>query len=340
MKKKLLPALVILVLIACGAAFWLYSRVYSSATGFKSEQKVVLLYNSNDIDALSESLLRDSIITSKSDFLFTAKLKKFKGSNCSGRYAIKKGTSNGQLVNKLRIQAQSPLQIRFGQESNMAELAGNLGRVLMHDSLTFLRGFEDEVANYSPEFSQVTFPCLFMPNTYEVYWNISPKAFVAKMHEVHKKFWTEERKSKAETLGYSPAQIVILASIVKKETGKVDEAPKIAGLYLNRLRIGMKLQSDPTSLFASGETDVQRVRDQIGIESDFNTYHTAGLPPGPIAFTEDVYIDAVLNAESHDYLYMCARPERNGYHNFSRTHEQHLTYARAYWKALDAAGIE
>jgi len=204
----------------------------------------------------------------------------------------------------------------------------------------FLALLQDSVYIRSFEFEEETILSLFIPNTYEFWWNTSATGLFDRMHEEYQKFWTEERKQKAAALGLSQKEVSTLASIVQAESQKSDERPRIAGVYINRLRMGMPLQADPTLVFAAGDFNIKRVTaKQMAIDSPYNTYKYTGLPPGPINLPDLNSLDAVLNAEKHDYLYFCAKADFSGYHSFAVGYNEHLSNARRYQQALNAANI-
>ena len=185
-------------------------------------------------------------------------------------------------------------------------------------------------------FDKRTIMSMFMPNTYQFYWNTTALAFLIKMHEIYSDFWNEERLGKAKAINMSQQEVSVLASIVEQELANYDEAQRIAGVYINRLKNGMLLQADPTLKFAVGDWSIRRVLDRHKeIDSPYNTYKYAGLPPGPICIPSVKAIEAVLNYEKHDYMFFCARPDYSGYHNFSKTSAQHGRYAREYHRWLN-----
>ena len=189
-------------------------------------------------------------------------------------------------------------------------------------------------------FTRETIPALFIPNTYEIYWNVSPERFMARMKQEYNRFWTEERRKKAEALGLTPVEVSTLASIVEEESAVADEYPTIAGLYLNRLKAGMPLQADPTVKFAAGDFALQRILDKhLAIDSPYNTYKYAGLPPGPIRIPSIRAIDAVLNPAHHRYFYMCAKEDFSGRHNFAATLAEHNRNANRYRAELNRRKI-
>jgi UPF0755 protein len=269
-----------------------------------------------------------------------ARMKKFSKVK-PGRYRITDGMSNRELVNMLRAGNQVPIDFTFNNIRTKEQLAGRVGARLEADSVRFLFLLNDAGFLSKYGMSPETVMTLFIPNTYELYWNTSEEQFFDRMAQEYKKFWTDDRKSKAAALGMKQSEIVILASIVEAEqTRYTDERPSIAGLYLNRLKKGMPLQSDPTVIYALGDFSIQRVlNSDLDIDSPYNTYKHTGLPPGPIRIPEAASIDAVLNYKKCDYLYMCAE-YGTGHHKFTSDYDQHLKNARDYQKALNSASIK
>ncbi|MFN3874900.1 MAG: endolytic transglycosylase MltG, partial [Flavobacteriales bacterium] len=257
-----------------------------------------------------------------------------------GRYRVHRGMSLRAIARMLHAGLQEPVRVTFSNVDHLHELAGRLGRALEPDSIAFLKAFLDPDLQRAAGLDEATMISLFLPNTYELWWTTAPERFIERMRQEHGAFWNADRRAKAQALSLTPAEVSTLASIVQAETVKMDDAPKIAGVYLNRLRIGMPLQADPTLKFALGADSVQRIlhRDKA-VDSPYNTYRHAGLPPGPINMPEPRFIDAVLNAAKHDYLYFCARDDLSGYSDFARTYEQHLVNARRYQKALNQRKI-
>jgi UPF0755 protein len=248
--------------------------------------------------------------------------------------------SMNALLNMLRSGEQEPVRVTFSNVDHLPELAGRISAALEPDSLTFLRAFKDPDLQKEVGLDETTMISLFIPNTYEFWWTTTPQQFIARMRKEHDAFWTGARLARARELGMSPVEVATLASIVQAETVRIDDAKRIAGVYRNRLRIGMPLQADPTLKFALGLADINRVLNaDKQVDSPYNTYRNTGLPPGPINMPEPRFIDAVLEAEKHDYLYFCARADLSGYSDFARNYEQHQVNARKYQRALDQRGI-
>ncbi|THH39440.1 endolytic transglycosylase MltG [Neolewinella litorea] len=259
----------------------------------------------------------------------------------SGRFDLQPGSSAITLLRKLRSGSQATVDVVLTTEREPMNVAAKVARFLEPDSLTFVRLFQDtqyiDSIGYTPE----TLQTLFIPNTYEMYWNATPREFVARMVKEHDRFWhANDRLKKAEAQGLSPAEVYTLASIVEKESLVASERPRIAGVYLNRLRIGMPLQADPTAVFATREFDVGRVLTRhTQFDSPYNTYRYAGLPPGPITMASVGSIDAVLNPEDHNYLYFCARGDGSGEHNFASTLAGHSRNIAIYVANLRERGL-
>jgi UPF0755 protein len=223
----------------------------------------------------------------------------------------------------------------------MEQMAKRLSAKLMIDSTTIADALTDNAFCHQLGYDTCTIACAFVPNTYEVYWNTSVEKLMQRMTNEHDKFWTSERKQKAATIGLTPNEVCTLASIIDEETANNDEKPMIAGMYLNRLHIGMPLQADPTVKFALKDFALKRIyHAHLEVESPYNTYKNAGLPPGPIKVASIRGIDAVLNRIAHNYLYMCAKEDFSGTHNFATTYQEHQANATRYAKALNQRGIK
>jgi len=253
-----------------------------------------------------------------------------------GKYLFKKGMNTNAIVNMLKAGNQKPVSVIFNNLRFMEELAGKVSKYIEPDSSTLLAYLSDTSVIIKMGFNPYSFHAMFIPNTYEMYWTTTPREFTDRMEAEYNRFWDKDRKAKAEALGLNPVEVITIASIVQEETIKEEEKPVIAGLYLNRIRKGMLLQADPTIRYALGDFSVKRILTKyLEIDSPYNTYKYAGLPPGPINFPEISSIDAVLNADRNKYLYMCAREDFSGYHNFARTLQEHVRNAKRYQQALN-----
>ena len=258
----------------------------------------------------------------------------------TGRYEAGSKTPILALYRKLRNGQQDPIQLTIPTSRTLEKLAGTLSKKIMLDSLTLANAFLDEDFCKKAGYNTATLPALFIPNTYEVYWDITAEALIHRMQKENDSFWNEEREEKAKALGMSHVEISTLASIVDEETANDAEKPAIAGLYLNRLHKGMLLQADPTVKFAVGDFSLRRITgEHLKKESPYNTYLNIGLPPGPIRIASIAGLDAVLNHQQHDYLYMCAKADFSGTHAFAANFNEHKKNARNYIRALNARNI-
>lgn len=259
----------------------------------------------------------------------------------TGRYEIGTGTGALMLFRHLRNGQQSPVRLTIPSVRTMDRLAEELSEKLMVSKEELMKTFEsnDSCAKYGVDTATVA--CLFIPDTYEVYWNTSVAKLMAKMKKGAEAFWNTDRMEKARKLELTPEQVITLASIIDEETANNAEKPMIAGMYYNRYRQGMPLQADPTVKFAMKDFEIKRIYNKmLQVDSPYNTYRKEGLPPGPIRIPSVAGIDAVLNLVHHDYLYMCAKEDFSGTHNFAKTYQEHLQNAARYSKALNDRGIE
>ncbi len=258
----------------------------------------------------------------------------------AGRYDVGSGQSALTVLRSLRSHRQTAVRLNIPSVHTMNQLAGKLSRVLQADSATWSRAFADTALLRQHGLTPQTLPCVFLTQQYDVYWDVKPQALIARMVDESRKYWTGERRRQAEQQGLKPEDVVTLASIVDRETSAVKEMPRVAGMYLGRLRTGMRLQADPTVKFALGRFDLRRITfEHLECSSPYNTYRHAGLPPGPICLPSMSAVEAVLKAERHDYIFMCANPDFSGTHLFAKTYEEHLANAAAYARALDERGI-
>ena len=259
----------------------------------------------------------------------------------TGCYEIKAGESTYQILMRLRRGLQTPVRVVVPEVRTMEAMAGVMGRRLMMDSAYMAGMLRDSsfLAQYGCDTATVA--ALFIPNTYEMYWNVGMEAFMGRMKREHDAFWDEGRRALADSLGMTATEVATLASIIDEETSVDAEKARIAGMYVNRLVEGMPLQADPTIKFALKNFSLRRIyRKQLFVDSPYNTYLNTGLPPGPIKVASIAGMDAVLNYERHNYLYMCAKEDFSGTHNFASTYAEHLSNARKYSQALNKRGIK
>ena len=259
----------------------------------------------------------------------------------TGRYAIAPKEGAVMVFRHLKNGQQSSMRLTLPEVRTMDRLAAALSNKLMLDSTTIADALHDSATCRKLGYDTCTIAAMFVPNTYDIYWNVSLEGFLERMKKEHDRFWQGEREDKAKAMGLTPEEVCTLASIIDEETANNAEKPMIAGMYINRLKQGMPLQADPTIKFALKQFELKRIYNKLlNTDSPYNTYRNEGLPPGPIKVASIKGIDAVLNHVRHDYLYMCAKEDFSGTHNFAHTYQEHLKNASKYTKALNARGIQ
>jgi UPF0755 protein len=324
--------LVIMVLVV----YKFYGRIFETNVSLDGEQALFYIPTGSDFEFVIDNLEKEGIIENRKSFRWVSVKKGYDLNVKPGRYKITNGISNNELVNMLRSGRQDPVMVVFNNVRTLDQLAGKVSRYLETDSVTlasYLSG-ADLVPKYGLE--PETFTTLFIPNTYEFFWTATPEDFTERMAKEYKKFWEGERDRKAGQMEMTRSEVVTLASIVDEETLFDDENPRVAGVYMNRLKKGIPLQADPTLKFALGDFTVKRIlNEDKKIDSPYNTYKYRGLPPGPISIPSVSAIDGVLNYEKHSYIYMCAKADFSGYHAFAKNLSQHNQNAREYQKELN-----
>ncbi|MFN0212747.1 MAG: endolytic transglycosylase MltG [Saprospiraceae bacterium] len=278
-------------------------------------------------------LKKNGVVTDEVNFRWLSEQMKYRKDKMrSGRFKIEPGWTNRELIQHLRTGEQAPVKVVLNNERLPEEIAGKVSRFIEADSFALLSKFRDITLLREIGYTEETLITAFIPNTYEMYWNTDPKAFINKMVKEHDAFWGKnDRRAKAAALGLNEKEVYTLASIVERETNANIEKATIAGVYLNRLRIGMKLQADPTSVFATRDFTTRRVTTwHTTYDSPYNTYVYKGLPPGPISMASIPSLDAVLNPEIHNYLYFCAKPDESGTHAFAETFAAHKINAERF----------
>lgn len=339
-KKFVAVFMIVFTIMASSFAFYFYQMLFTPNILVERESQLFTITPGATFEEVQDNLYNLGIVNDLVSFSFLAKLRDYDDYVKPGLYELKKDMSNLQAINLLRSGAQEPVKVTFTVARKIEELPEiiarhvhfseeDLARVMLSASVAKKYGFEPE-----------EFISMFVPNTYEVYWTITPEQFLDRMKKEYDRFWNEERLAKAEALGLTPKEVSTLASIVESEVSFIDEAPRVAGMYLNRLKLGMLLQADPTLKFALGDFAIRRVLNKDKeVESPYNTYKYAGLPPGPISLPTIPGLNAVLNAENHTYLYLCAKADFSGYHAFASNLTEHNKNARALHRALNKAGI-
>lgn len=343
MKKKLLIGLLALTGLLLAAGIILYQKYISGPAVPKGlTDYTVSIPTQSSFDEVVQLLRAKGLIEDEALFrLFAKRMAYVRDPMRPGRYELKPGWNLIQVIRHLRGGLQAPVKLVLTNERLPENVAAKAALFIEPDSAEIALLLQDEAMLASLGYTPETVMSLFIPNTYEFFWNTSAKGFLERMAKEHELFWSRQgRRDKAEALGLSPAEVYTLASIVEKETLVSSEKPRMAGVYLNRLRIGMRLQADPTSVFARRDFAAKRVTDyHTKFDSPYNTYRYAGLPPGPIAMASISSIDAVLNAENHDYLYFCAKGDGSGLHAFARTLDAHNRNAAIYRANLRARGL-
>ncbi len=342
--RKILITVVLLGLVAAGAfAYFIYNALFTPNTSFNNEEAYVFIPSDAGFADVTE--LVTPLIEDMDTFDAVAKRKKYDQNVKAGKYAIRKGMNNNEIINALRS-GNMPVKVSFNNQERLADLAGRIAEQIEADSVSLLEAMSSAEFLQSNDFDDDSAISLYIPNSYEFFWNTSAEDFRARMLKEYQRFWNDERKEKAKALGLDIKKVSALASIVQKETAKVDERPRVAGLYLNRIKSRMRLQADPTVIFAikhhtgNYDTIIKRVlyRD-LELDSPFNTYKYGGIPPGPITMPDISSIDAVLNAENHNYYYMVANVSNFGYHKFAQTIQQHNRNKSQYIRWINAQNI-
>ncbi len=338
--KKFIIALAVIIVIALGGTLIFYYLKYFGPNVTDNE-KYLYIRTDEGYDEVYKTIREQGIVKDSANFNWAAHNMKYTGNVKPGRYRLTAGMSNRKFINMLLAGNQEAVDLSFRGLRLKTQFAAFLAKKLEPDSAAFIRLLDS--ADYVKQFGFTTdnVYTVFMPDTYDIYWNTTPEKFFKRMYDHYKNFWTEERKQKAAAINLTPIQVSILASIVDGEALHDDEMPTIAGLYLNRLKKGQKLESDPTVIFAIGDFNIRRVlnRDK-SYNSPYNTYLHTGLPPGPVNMPSVNAVKAVLNYKPSNYIYMCAKEDFSGYHNFTDNLAQHMVNARKFQHALDQRNIK
>ncbi len=345
-KKKGKSISLFLFLVLAGAmavGYYFYRLVYGPVLEIKSETTAFYIESGWDQQEVFDAMLAMDIVKKPDALKWVMERKNYTGALVvSGKYTLKDGMSANELVNHLRAgNGEEEVKIVLNFARTMQELAGKAAANIEADSVAILDQLTDPQVARKFGFESETFKAMFLPDTYYAQWDTDADTFIKRMADEYKKFWTAERIQKAENIGLSQSQVTTLASVVQAEQQThPEERPIIAGLYLNRLDRGMRLQSDPTVVYAVGDFNINRVLTKhLSVDSPYNTYRNSGLPPGPINIPNKQSIDAVLNPQENDYLYMCAKADFSGYHAFAKNHTQHIRNARAFQNAMNERKI-
>ncbi len=342
-KKIITIVAVLLISVLIIYGFILIRQIFADNTKFETNEEYVFVptdANYEDVKKIVapyvEDMNRFDVVANKKSYPTNVK---------SGRFLFKKGMNSNELINALRLNLA--VNLAFNNQERLEDFAGRIGSQIEADSLSLLTSFKDSTFLKENGFNEENVLTMFIPNTYEIFWNTSADKFRDKMIKEYRNFWNEERIEKAKKQGLTPIEATILASIVHKESVKKEERPRIAGVYLNRLHKGMLLQADPTVIYAVKKKSndftqvIKRVLNKdLSVASPYNTYYTLGLPPGPIAMPDITALEAVLNPEKHNYIYFCASVDRFGYHEFAVTQAEHEQNAKKYYNWINSQGVK
>ncbi len=318
-----------------------YHRFFRPNVHLKNGQsEAIFIPTGSDLPAVLGLMKEQELLTDPDAFEWVARYKNYHNHVHAGKYLVHHRMNNNALVNLLRAGMQTPVNVTINNIRKKEDLAGKVAHYLETDSVELLALLNNDEFLQQFDRNKENVLTLIIPDTYEFYWNTGAEKFIRKMAREQDAFWASEKKERAKAIGLDPVKVMILAAIVQQETNKKEESARIAGVYMNRIKINMPLQADPTLVWALGDFTIQRVLDEHKqIESPYNTYKYSGLPPGPICLPEIHYIQSVLNYEQHNYLYFCAREDFSGYSNFAKTYKAHLVNARKYQRALNRRKI-
>lgn len=342
--KKILWAIALIGLVLAGIfGYYIYNAMLAPNTAFNNNEAYIYVSSNAEYDEVKAQL--EPLLIDIDAFDALARQKEYPKNLRAGRYVIKKGMSNNDIINSIRIN-NLPLQIAFNNQESLPKLAGRIGFQIEADSASILKAMTNPSFLSANAFNSKTALGMYIPNSYELFWNTSAEGFRDRMLKEYNRFWNDSRRAKTKAIGLSINEVMTLASIVHEESKQRAEQPRIAGVYMNRIKIGMPLQADPTLRFAAyqlpeySNTVIKRVLNKHkDIVSPYNTYMNVGLPPGVIAMPDVSAINAVLNFEKHKYLYFAADSKKYGYHKFAKTLRQHNANARAYRNYLSSKGI-
>lgn len=341
-KRKKILSIVVGVLLLMGVAgiatMMYYYLLYPQ---FHPKETVYIYIDRDDTaDSIYNKVRTTGRANNFTGFKLMAKYRNFDSNLHTGRYVIKPGDNVYHVFSRLSRGHQVPMNLTIGSVRTLDRLARSVGKQLMIDSTEIATQLFDSLFQQKMGYDARTIACLFIPETYQVYWDMSVDDFFDRMKKEHQKFWNQERLGKAQNMSMTPEEVCTLASIVEEETNNNAEKPMVAGLYINRLHADMPLQADPTVKFALQNFGLRRISNEnLRVQSPYNTYINTGLPPGPIRIPSTKGIDSVLNHTKHNYIYMCAKEDFSGTHNFAANYAEHMENARKYWKALNERKI-
>ena len=342
--KKVIWAVVLLGLVVLiGFAWYVYRAVLTSNTAFENQEAHLFIASNATFSDVMDDL--SPLLENTQTFEAVAKQKGYMTNVKPGHYVITRGMTNNDIINTLRVN-NLPVRLKFNNQERLENLAGAISKQIEADSITLLSAMNDLDFLNEAGFDDDNALAMYLPNTYEVYWNTSAQEFCKRMLKEYSNYWNEERLKKASDIGLEPDEVISLAAIVQKETAKVDERPRVAGLYVNRLKRSMMLQADPTVIYAKkkAENDFDQVIKRVlyrdlELDSPYNTYKYTGVPPGPITMPDLSSVEAVLNHEDHDYIFMVANVQNPGYHKFAKTLAQHNRNRAEYVRWINSQGV-
>ncbi len=339
-RKKVFASLLLILLVLGCTLFTTVYFMFLKPINIKLESTTFYINRDDNIDSVYIHLQESLQKPTPYGFKLLSTYKKYPKQIHTGKYTITNQDTSYSLFLKLFRGNQTPTKLVINNVRTLDQLAQKVGDQLMIESFEIQHYFDDIQFLDSLGYTKETLPALFIPNTYEVYWNIEVEDFFKRMGKEHLRFWNEERTKLAQEIGLSAIEVATLASIVEEETNANDEKPMVAGLYMNRLKRGMPLQADPTIKFALQDFAIKRITNKdLEVDSPYNTYIHTGLPPGPIRFASIQGLESVLNYSKHNYLYMCAKEDFSGKHNFATNLNDHMVNARKYWRALNQRKI-
>lgn len=340
--RQLLAGLLIFFsLFAATFTFYFYQVFRTPNLQAEKEDRFLLIPTGATYRTVMDSLRKNNMVRDELSFSLLAKMTGYQDRVLPGRYLIHKDMNNRDAVRLLKAGSQTPVRLTFNNVRLKEELVQKVARNLEMSPDTLLSRLSSRAAAGKYGFDTTTIMCMFLPNTYEVLWTVKPDNLLDRMSREYQKFWNEARRQRAGAIGFTPVEVSILASIVEAEQMRHnDEKPRVAGLYVNRLKAGMPLQADPTLIFALRDFSIRRVlKVHREVDSPYNTYARPGLPPGPINLPSLASLEAVLHYEKHDYVYMCAKEDFSGYHRFTNDFNQHLNNARLFQASLNKLNI-
>lgn len=338
MKKRIILVAIIIIFSVMLTSFGFYAYQITKTPNVLVgiEERSLVIEPNTTFSQLQHRLYEERYVNDMVSFALLSKIMDYPENIKPGHYLLTRDMTNLEAIRLLRSGRQTPVNVTFNNLRSKEELASRLSKNLMAKEQELYQLLNDSATIASYGFNTHNILGMFIPNTYEFFWTTTAEEVLERMNTEYERFWNEERRQKAERLGLKPEEVSVVASIVQAETIKADEMPRVAGVYLNRLKKNMKLEADPTLVFAANDFTIRRVlNEHKQIDSPYNTYKYSGLPPGPINLPHIAAIDAVLNAEDHKFIFFCAREDFSGYHNFAATYREHVNNANKYQRALN-----